>query len=365
MVTDSFTPTGVVVDEPMARALLYAALTENMLPSDPSLGDGFVRRILSEPPADHLVAHALEQLVLGGRVFLPFWLPREWVDVLSAAGQIVPVEPASARLRADSLSSEILLGMMESRGIRWSADEYNDRVAGFVSALERWDTLAPGFPSGRARMERVLSRAFDRGTAGLSSEQIAALEHLESAETIMRPLLRCVTAYETIVTAAVDHGAMSAVPLSASLRSRSTRMDLDDSVCRVELLRVACRELQRVPIAMSLGQTLKIAASPEARDLRARLSKWTSAVHANDADAAQTALADVADARSHLRTARTVAAAGEYATYIGVPAAIAATMVATPAMAAAGIAISVAGALGAGTERIVVRMNRWAMFARP
>jgi hypothetical protein len=48
------TPTGVVVDEPMGRALLYAATAEGLLDNDPTIGDGFVGRLMSHRPSSFL-----------------------------------------------------------------------------------------------------------------------------------------------------------------------------------------------------------------------------------------------------------------------------------------------------------------------
>ena len=65
-------PEGVVLDQPMANALLYMAICEGLLDDDPTIGDGFVRKLLSSHPPEQVVSDALEQLILGGKVFVPF-----------------------------------------------------------------------------------------------------------------------------------------------------------------------------------------------------------------------------------------------------------------------------------------------------
>src|SRR4051812_42393844 len=86
-------PEGVVLDEPMAMALLYVAVQEGLIDGDPRIGDGFVARLLREPPAAQQVEDALEQVVLGGKVFMPFWVPNRWSGELFESGLFVPVNP--------------------------------------------------------------------------------------------------------------------------------------------------------------------------------------------------------------------------------------------------------------------------------
>lgn len=55
------TPGGVVLDEPLAHAVLYAALSEGLADSNPQIGDGFVRGILRHPPSQAQLDAAFER----------------------------------------------------------------------------------------------------------------------------------------------------------------------------------------------------------------------------------------------------------------------------------------------------------------
>ncbi|MBI4743300.1 MAG: hypothetical protein HY776_00445 [Actinobacteria bacterium] len=188
---------GVVLDEPMARALLYAAVQEELLPGDPMIGNGFVRHLLDKRPSQEMIDKSLEQLVLGGRVHIPFWLPREWEDQLVEEGVILPVEThADSLVEVSGLSAELLLGMMESRGIRWSTTEYEERISRFRDAYVAWKAVADGKSFENVQTVKILSAIFQDESLGLSAEQLAAWEYLSACYDAIRPVIACMNAYK-------------------------------------------------------------------------------------------------------------------------------------------------------------------------
>jgi hypothetical protein len=122
-------PNGVVLDPPKARAILYAAVQEQLVDSDPAIGDGFVRDLLTHPPSRGLVEEAMEQLVIGGRILIPqSWgvvLPPSWQGELFEKGIFAPLPylPDHDLVEMPQISSEIILGLANARGGNWSEDK--------------------------------------------------------------------------------------------------------------------------------------------------------------------------------------------------------------------------------------------------
>jgi hypothetical protein len=131
---------------------------------------------------------------------------------------------------------------------------------------------------------------------------------------------------------------------------------------QVELLRISCRELQRLPVPTTLKQTLHLVRSPEAAAMRTELARWSQELTAGNTEAAALVLPDVADAQRQLSFAKSSSRGGALVTCIGVPVSIAGLVVAAPALAAAGVAVSVAGGLALGSQKLLEHFGRWAMY---
>ncbi len=108
---------GVVLDEPLARALLWAAVEEGLVDLDPVGDDGYVGRLLANPPPLDLLDRAFEQLVLGGRALSPFPVPEPWREPLAADGVLVyePLPDDEVTAWPVDFSAAVLLGMIQAR----------------------------------------------------------------------------------------------------------------------------------------------------------------------------------------------------------------------------------------------------------
>jgi hypothetical protein len=93
MSDESIHQQGVVLDEPLAFALLNLAIEEGLVDDEPSIGDGFVKHLLEQKYLNEKVQDALEYFVLGGKVFVPFWLPSDWKGEIFDRGVIIPLKP--------------------------------------------------------------------------------------------------------------------------------------------------------------------------------------------------------------------------------------------------------------------------------
>jgi hypothetical protein len=96
----------VVVDQPLAETLLYLAVEERLVDDRPEIGDGYVRRLMQRRrPDESLIQTAFEQLMLGGSVVVPFWMPApsQWKGRLFEEGTVLT-------LKSPPLDEELLAG---------------------------------------------------------------------------------------------------------------------------------------------------------------------------------------------------------------------------------------------------------------
>ena len=358
-------PAGVVLDQPLADALLYAAIRERLVDDEPSLGDGFVARLLRTPPPQHLIEASFEQLVLGGTAFVPFWLPPGWAGELFEAGSVLSAEMTDeyAELEVMGLPAEVVLGMLSARGVAWSEEQLSQRYGAFLDAHGAWEQIAEGKSFDGLEIRMALSGVLRDELVEYSAAQIAAWKAVQAELGQLRPVLDCVDAYRRIVGASMARDALSSVPIVPSSISTPDIGKLHPEGEHLRLLRVTCQALRRVPIASTLRGTLEIARSPEAHALRQRLAAWTAAARELNGDAADIALREIESARKCLTSSKRVARIGEYATWFGIPVSIAGAVFTGPIGIAAGIIVSVAGTVALGRQKLVERANRWAMFA--
>jgi hypothetical protein len=355
-------PSGVVLDAELSRAFLYAAYHEGLLPGDDLVGDGFPRTRLANTPRKHVIASAFEQLIVGGRIFMPSWVPREWHETL----RDMCAEPID---RADDdpievvgLSPEVILGMMEARGVVWSLKEFEDKVGRYLEAAKALDSVANGQSfEGLAIRESLASIGWLNIDLPYSGKQLAAWEQLQVAHASVRPVDQSVSEYRTVVTAALRLRALSAIPVRDTGRQLAPQV-LTDSAQQVQLLRMSCEQLQRLPVPTSLKQTLHVARSPEAAAMRSKLAAWSQQLAAGNVEAATLVLSDAADASRQLQMAQSFSRGGQLVTWIGLPVSVAGLVIAAPALAAAGVAVSVGGGIALGSQKVLEHFGRWAMY---
>ena len=363
MATSDDTP-GAVVDEPVARALLHAAVREGLVDGDPRIGDGFVRHLLSTPPSEHLVHDALEHLIIAGKIIVPFWLPQEWKGELFDRGLVVPTESASEDelIEAPSLSPDLALAMLRDRGVEWTHEELLNRYQAFLDAYRNWETAGKGKSFEGIEIRMALRNIIPLEDDDFQPEELAAWNSVQKCYRELRPLLQSHEAYRRVLTASLRMSALSALPILDSTTSPMDFSLIEGSEAQIILLRVTCNQLRRFPTGATLKETIDLSESTEAGALRLKLSEWTEAIRTNDADPVAVILADLERARKELKTAKTLQRLGEYSTIIGVPTTVVSLFVAGPLVAIGGLVVSVAGGIALGAQKTIERMNRWAMY---
>jgi len=300
--TSTATPTGVVLDQPLAHALLLQAFDEGLLPGDDLVGDGFPRSLRSRRLAPTLTEMAFEQFILGGKVYVPFRVPSEWQEHLSAIG-IVPVTPdADHEIEVGELDPDVLFGMLAQRGQTMTAERWGELLAKADAAIEEWERVAPvdsSFNGGW--VSRVVAQVFKQPPP--STEEQAAWNAMQDAYEPIKLAVRCIDDFASVLATSLKLGALSSVPLRPAGRDADAPVAVpqaSDTAQQTKLLRVTCRQLQRLPAPSTLQQTLHVAASPEAAALRERLASWSGRIHGGDVDEAAMIADEVAGARRHL-----------------------------------------------------------------
>jgi len=358
-------PNGVVLDQPLAEALLFAAVQERMVDNEPSIGDGFVARLLKSCPSQGLIDLAFEQLVLGGTAIMPFWLPPDWRGELFDSNTVCATFPVSENtaVEVSNLPSDVVLGMLSARGVFWDESTLLQLYERYMNSYKKWEIVADGKSFDGIEIRKVIRAISKDNFDDYTPEQLAAWDELSLEYRNLRPVMECIDAYSRIVGTSLSTGALSSVPVVPSAITIAEPRALPTGSETLQLFRITCKELRRVPVARTLKETLKIARSDEAGALRRRLAKWTFSARQQDINAVEVALTDIGRARKALLGANRAARVGEYATWIGLPVSIAGAFLAGPIGTAVGITISSAGVIAVGTQKLIERTNKWAMFA--
>jgi hypothetical protein len=365
MLRDESLPSGVVLDEPQAKALLYAAVQEKLLDDEPLIGDGFVGGLLRNPPSQRLISDSFEQLILGGRVLVPFWIPEEWKGELFEKGLVVSArsEMDDELIEVPELPTEIILGMLDTRGIHWSETDLFEKFRRFKDAYEIWDRNKgeksyDGFEIRRVMHRTGLIKDFD-----YTAEEISRWEKLQNEYREFNPAHKIIEAYSRVLTCSIQNSALSSLPTFHANEQSISLGNVEDSSERQVLLKVTCEELRRVPIDKKLSETMRLAQSPEAASLRTKLAEWTDALRNGEPNSYERILNDISYARKELSYAKSFSKAGQYSTWVGVTALGVAALL-PPLGTAIGAAATVTCALALAGEKAIKFRNRWAMFGQ-
>jgi hypothetical protein len=155
--------------------------------------------------------------VIGGRMFIPSWVPVEWREPLVEIGVTTVDVTEDDPIEVVGLSADLILGMMEARGVRWTTEEYSERVGTYLQALRALDEVAAGVSFDGIEIKRQMARI--KGPyvdLRYSKAQLAAWDHLQAAYSSIQPVVDCVSDYRTVVTTALRLDALSAVPVKGS-----------------------------------------------------------------------------------------------------------------------------------------------------
>lgn len=363
-------PSGVVVDEPMGRALLYAATIEGLVDDEPTIGDGFVRHLLSQKPSKEELLGAFEQLVIGGKIFFPSWLPPSWKGEFFEKGLIEPTpwSPDEELIEISEMSSEFVLGMMAARGTLWSETQLEYRREAFSKALAEWEVVADGTSFHIMEMLTILKGIMPGELEKFTPTQREKYKELDSQISSLKPVVDCVNAYRRVVTESLNLNALSGLPTTPSSLRPLDIANVGDAAETRAVFKIVCKELLRVPVGETLRVTIQLATSPEAVALRKKMSEWTTKLSEGKVDPATLVLKEIEKARSSLSWAKTLTRAGEYLTWVSLP-----TAVVTDAMTGyvsggtislIGFGASAVGTMVLGTQKQIEHANRWAMYGQ-
>ncbi len=159
--------------------------------------------------------------------------------------------------------------------------------------------------------DRILARraANDDAFAGLSAEQVAAWEELDRHYEAVRPFRDHLPAFSRVVSLSLREGASSSVPIARTRFLRHLYVSgINDRVSgdqNVALLQAPCPSVSRVRVGRTLRETLGVARSDAARELRLQMGAWGHPGRTHDPAAAAAAGRRMAEARRRFpRTVR-------------------------------------------------------------
>lgn len=362
MNSDTPAPTGVVLDESRTRALLYVAVQEGLLDNDPVIGDGFVQRLLEQPPTYNSVLQAKEQLVLGGKIFASMWLPLDWKGELFEKEIVVPLQHVSESnlLEISEVSTEAVLGLANSKGGDWTEEKLFYKRERFLVAERAWEVVRGKHNYDGVWIANTLGWLKNPDELGLTEEQESVWHELDSAISELRPIVEAVNDYKRILTSASLLNALCSVPTVPVERERLQIAPIEDSLSRQAIVKVSCDRLPRAPVAITLKETLRLSGTAAASEYRAKMVRWADLIRTQSNYGYESVLGEIESARKELAYSKTLSATGKYATVVGTI--TLAGSVAFPPLAAIGSLATIVGFSALAGEKIIEHRNRWAMF---
>lgn len=355
--------TGVVVDEPQGKALLYYAIKEKLVDDDRRIGDGFVKRILSEPPLAEVKDSAFEQLVLGGRIYVPFWLPNDWKGELFEKELIIsaPRVEDEDKVTIEALNPSIILSMLNSRGIIWSESDLSDKYLNYLEKYEEWEDGADGISYNAFVMYEAL-----KGLMPMSEKftplKMDKWNTLQAAYQVIKPAIEVIEAYKTVITSSINLSALSALPVGIRDTGVMNIENVDDTVQKEVMIKITSSELGRTPVGYNLSQTIQIAESPEAGYFRDKLDQWSSVLRSRNDNKFEQIYTDVKRSRKELGWSKMLEISGGFCTCIGIPATFFTPIV--PPLGALGFGVTILGGICFSSQKAIEFRNRWAMFGK-
>jgi hypothetical protein len=357
----SNTPSGVVLDEPEARALLYAVIQEGLADTDPMIADGFVGGILRNAPAPGILNRALEQLVIGGAAWVPFPIPTEWHGEVFESGQIrgTPWDKSKEEV-LEKIDPLVILQMLAARGRSMSPEEFDAIRDRLDVAVDCWGSLTD--ESLLQFHVRQMLTMTDRKRRGMPSGELTrAADELTAASAAAEPIKSCIETYIRVIATSFEHDALSSLPISGEpgplLAVSDPPRDVNE---RMAIASFVCRELRTMPYAPTLSGTLSLARTAEAAALRDRLTEWADCVRCGN-DHIETVRQEIEYAQRELRSAEMWSGVGLIYTAIALPTSLLAVV--NPMLGELfGATLTIGGVISAAASANLKRRNRWAMF---
>lgn len=350
---------GVVLDEPQAIALLYYAIKEGLIDNNPYVGDGFIQTILRNPPMAEAKDNAFEQLVIGGKVYIPFSIPKELGGELIERELISPVPYIEEEnmIEIESLDPAVIIAMLRMRGIIISEDEITSYIDDFVEAYKEYIEISNGvfIDEYKSFIYKLLGN--DSYYKSLSPELIAKWKTMIAAYEKAKPVIRITKMYSTVITNALKLNALSSLPVYSSANKNIQLPGFADSLERISLLKYTCNKLNSTPIGYNLKQTVEIATSTEAHYYRDKLNSWTMLLKTQELNKIEGVYKDIEKAQSNLLAAKGILQAGALCTCIGVPLSF------IQPLNELGIVTTIIGGVCLTTE-LLKYINKWAMFGK-
>jgi hypothetical protein len=250
--------------------------------------------------------------------------------------------------------------MMRTRGHDLSAAELNEQLNSLDAARREWEAIAGDKDYGRLWILRQLSP--NRVAANYSAEQLAAWDRVLYCQRTLQPALDRVDAYRRVMTVSLANSALSSLPV---LPSHFPAFDLNsgaNTTDRMPLLKITCKELQRVPVCKTLKETIRLASTPEAQALRQKLGEWANSWRTQDVNMAEKIEREVRLARKSLESSKTLNRYGELVTCVGGTLSILGAMSTMPLVGPLGGSVAVMGFVLLGGEKAFKFQHKWAMF---
>jgi hypothetical protein len=348
------------VGVPQGKAILYSAIKEGLVDNNPYIGDGYVTRILNDPPMAEVRDSAFEQLVIGGKLYLPFWIPNDWEGAIFEAGLVesLPRIKEKDKVLVESLSDSTILHLLRERGHNYSLVDLKQCRDEFMQKYKEWEEISNNLDYNVVYSLYNLAKI--QSPSMYTEQQYNKSVELINAHEKVEPIEEIFDEYSSIITHAMNINAYSSLSIETTNVSNISLLPAKDIHQEQALLQISCNELNAAPIGYSLKQTIQISKSAETAAYRSKLDEWVTSLKRVETDDYHKIHDEINYCLKQLRFSRFLNRTGNFLTYIGVPMSILGMF--NPAICISGLVLSIVGGIGLGTEKYINAANKWAMF---
>jgi hypothetical protein len=163
----------------------------------------------------------LEQLIIGGKIYLPFEIPYDWKGSIFESGLIEGLPSYISdenKIKVGTLNRDILLEMLRDRGYLKYAELLDDYISDYGMKLHEFDKVAPGMDYNV--ISALMNLLKIKAPGAYTQEQFEKASAVCEAYSKIRPALEVIDEYETVLTHSMSNNLLSSLPITLVRETR-------------------------------------------------------------------------------------------------------------------------------------------------
>ena len=364
---------GVVIDKRRGEALLYLAITEKLVDDNPLIGDEYVKRILNSPPRIDVAKSALEQLLIGGKVYFPFHFPKEWKGLIFENQTFIPLPiiENNQLIKIPVIDMEVILGLTKFNNINLSEKEIVRRLENSRQILAKWDKIRGDIPDDyfdKKEIRNFLEKAgieFTSEFQEIDQEQESTLKLMNKYFNECLPIAKAFFEYAQVLTQSLQQNAFSSLPTIKTTISNSFQMEeINDSIDQQYFIKLTSESLAAPISKITLSKVIEQTNSDGGIVYRKKLDEWAESCRNGNLDKLEEIKKEINRAVEEINEQKKLANFGTLTTWVDGGLLLLSQINSEISQGLSGLAMAVTaiGVLSQVRYKYLEHKNRWAMF---